>query len=43
MALLQLIKHSEIPLSVMLYWFLSYGKEISKEEVKELERDEKGI
>jgi hypothetical protein len=33
MALLKAISPSEIPLSVMLHWFLSYGKELSKEEV----------
>lgn len=43
LSLLQAIEHSEVPLSVMLHWFLSYGKEISKEEVEELERDERRV
>lgn len=42
-SLVQATHRDEIPLSVVRHWFVVYGKEITKEEAKELEHDERGL
>lgn len=42
-SLVQATHRDEIPLSVVRYWFTVHGKEISKEEAKELENDERRL
>lgn len=39
-SLVQATNKDAIPLSVVRHWFIVYGKEITKEEQKELEKDE---
>lgn len=40
MSLIQATNKSEIPKSVMDHWFVIYGKQITKEESKNLEQEE---
>lgn len=42
-SLVQATHRDEIPLSVVKHWFVIHGKDIPKEEVKELENDEQRL
>ena len=42
-SLVQAVQEGEIPLSVVVYWFKNYGKEIPLKEVKDLENAERRI
>ena len=41
MSLIQATNKTDIPLSVMKYWFVVYGKDIPKKEVEEVEQNER--
>ena len=42
-SLIQTVHESEIPLSVIVHWFRTYGKELPPNEAKELENIERRL
>ena len=42
-SLVQATNRDEIPLSVVTHWFVVHGREISKKDAEELERDERRL
>ena len=42
-SLVQTVHESEIPLSMIVYWFKTYGKELPPNEAKELENIERRL
>ena len=43
LSLVQTVHESEIPLSVIVHWFRTYGKELPPNEAKELENIERRL
>ena len=42
-SLVQTVHESEIPLSLIVHWFTTYGKELPPNEAKELENIERRV